>query len=448
MKVLRWTILILLLLALLCGVAISDPLVRFTADLSLERFNAAQAVYLSYPYMQSQAAQELGRFVEWQYDIYARQELSHGGVMDILEPLSETELPQDDIQRCLRAVADMEAARADLMQADAAVTRGDYAQAIPLFRQSLMADELARYRLEQAEARYLDQILSQAISSMDDGEYEKAEKILLEGQSVLGASEDLSDALIDVRRMADDQTIVEYESEARRLLIETGPETAFRYVAELREQAPDAYGLEYLEQMIRHEYEADICARASALRDSGDPLAACALLEEGGRWIESAQIRALHAEIMSVTPFPLSTLPIARDETADPRTEAESTVVWDRVLQDSHANAYEHSLYADVGTLSFSLQSGFTLFEGTVAFPAGERSDMYRSSATLQVFGDEKLIGEFKEMDSNAAPIPFRIPVEGVRELSLTWTSAGAGGWKDWGCFATIFDGTLLAAAD
>ena len=40
--------------------------------------------------------------------------------------------------------------------------------------------------------------------------------------------------------------------------------------------------------------------------------------------------------------------------------------------------------------------------------------------------------------------MPFSLSVAGVRELKLRWTCQGANGWKDWGRFATLFDGQLM----
>ena len=50
-------------------------------------------------------------------------------------------------------------------------------------------------------------------------------------------------------------------------------------------------------------------------------------------------------------------------------------------------------------------------------------------------------------MDDASAPLPFSLPISGVKELTLAWTSKGASGWKDWGRFATVFDGRFLVAA-
>ena len=55
------------------------------------------------------------------------------------------------------------------------------------------------------------------------------------------------------------------------------------------------------------------------------------------------------------------------------------------------------------------------------------------------------MIAEFKNIDITSKPAPFSLPVDGVDELALSWICDGANGWRDWGRFATIFDGELLS---
>ena len=447
MKAGKWIILILVLLVLLCGVVLSDPLMRFTLNLAMERFDEAEAVYLDHAYVQVEAACQLKRYVDYQYGLYDDHQLSHDGIMAILTPLSDTGLPQEEIDRCLHAVDEMETARDDLAQADEFFLNGDYACAIPLFRRSLIADDSAQYRLKQSEAGYKNQLLESAEAAINNRNVEGIEQKLLAGLSALGPDDDLFTAMMDVRRMKEDQAFDALASESRRLMTTDGPDAAFRYIADLRQQAPDEYRLEYLEQSLRHDYEEELCSRAVALRDEGDPLGACSLLEDGLRLMESQRMQTLYAGIRATIPFDLAEISISRDETSNARTGAYSTVTWDQVLQDSLGNQYMHSLYADMGTLTFSLQGAFDLFTGTVAFPLGEQSGIYRTTATLQVYGDGKLIGEFGDLDDTSAPYAFSIPVDDVQELSLVWASEGANGWKDWGRFATVFDGRLLAPA-
>ena len=196
-----------------------------------------------------------------------------------------------------------------------------------------------------------------------------------------------------------------------------------------------------MEQLIRHEYEEDICARAVSLQERGDPEAACALLKEGSLLLDSPRIRALHAQIKAAIPVLLTDMPLLLDKTKSPRTGAESTVACDVILTDIRGNEYAHSFSVDIGSVTFALQGEYDLFSGIVAFPAGERSDIYRESATLEIMADGKPLSEFKNIDSSSSPFPFSLPVDGVDELTLIWTCSGANGWKDWGRFATLFDG-------
>ena len=444
----KWIALIsLLLLILLLGAFLAHPLVRFTASLYLERYDRAESVYLSgirdSERLDRAAREQLSRYVAKTAKSYFDGELSYDEAMAVLSPLSQTDLPQEDIAPTIQAVQEMETARTDLAQADAGAAGGDYARAIPLYRQSLMADEGASFRLRQAEAAYKNSILDQAEGAMDAGAYAAAEAVLLDGLSLLDADEDLTHALEDVRRLQADEAYAAEVAQALRLLREEGPEAAFRYAADLREKAPDAYEYAYLEQLVRHEYEDEMCSRAQALRYA-DPAGACDLLEEGLRWVDSDEMRTLHREIRSAITYWLGDMPILRDETGNARTGADSTVARDQDIMDSRSNVYAHSLWADLGSVTFSLAEGFDAFTGTVAFPLGETSDIYRSSATLQVYGDGLLIAEFKNMDADSAPLPFSIPVRDMGELTLCWASEGANGWKDWGRFATIFDGRLI----
>ena len=444
----RWIILISVLLPLLLlGAFLLHPLVRFTLDLYLERFDSAESVYLSgiqdSERLRAAAREQLRKYVSEERERYYSHALTFDEAMEALSPLSQTDLPQDDVGSAIQAIQKMEAARTDLVQADDSAASGDLARAIPLYRQSLMADEGAAYRLRQTEIAYKNRILEQAEAAMDAGEYTVAETALLDGQALLGEDDDLLRALADVRRLQDDEAYAATVAEALRLLRENGPEAAFRFAQELRSEAPDAYPYAYIEQLIRHEYEENVCAEALALKES-DPKAACAMLEEGLQWIDSERMRSLHREIRATIPCWLVDMPLLQDETADPRTGESSSVSRDEAFMDSLSNVYSHSFSADLGFVVFSLEDGFDAFTGTVAFPMGETADIYRSSATLQVYGDDVLIAEFKDIDGASVPMSFSVPVNGIRELKLVWTSEGANGWKDWGRFATVFDGRLI----
>ena len=110
----------------------------------------------------------------------------------------------------------------------------------------------------QAEALYKNTTLDQAEAAMADGRYDDAETALSTCISILEDDKDLIAALEDVGKLKAGQIYHGWTEEARRILATDGPEKAFAYVADLLKQSPDSYELEYLDQLIRHEYEADI----------------------------------------------------------------------------------------------------------------------------------------------------------------------------------------------
>ena len=442
--------LILLLFTLFTGALLLDPLVRFSLALRSERFDDAEAIFLSRlndaEPVRQEAQRRLDRFVQAHLDRYLARQESFDRALTVLSALSERELCRQSAVSALQTIRETEKARDDLSRADAHFERGEYAQAIPLYALASAADDAAPIYLEQARTGYKNQVLEQAEAAMDAGEFKAAETILLDGQRVLGEDTDLSAALADAQRMDADRTYDRWAAEARELLQTAGPEQAFAYVDELRAQHPDAYALAFLEQSLFHEYEESVRACAQALHSAGDPKGAYALVEEGLRWIDSDDLKALRCEIGPAIPWPLEEMPVLRDETGNPQTGAASTVARDRSRMDALTNEYEHSFSADLGSVSFSLQKEYSLFTGTVAFPMGERSDIYRASATLEIWGDGKLMAEFKNVDGACAPVSFSLSLEGVDELTLRWTCRGANGWKDWGRFATIYDGKFRMA--
>ena len=451
MKKVRKAILILLALLALAGTLLLFPMVRFSLLLRVKRFDGAETVYLSSlsgsDQLSAKAEQTLKRYADGQLEKYYERKLTYEEVMAILQLLSGTELPQDDVAYCLFAATEMEAARNALLAADAAFDAGDYARAIPLYRLGLIADENASGRLHEAEGLYRSRILDAARAAMDSGDLTLAEKTLLDAQSILGADDaDLVAALADVHRMEADAAYGATMTEARRLLQAEGPGAAMAYLAGLRSEQLEDYTLEYLEQTLLHEYEEDLCLQARALWEGGDGAAACALLETGLGFLDSAKMTLLLGEIRGTILYLLGDMPVLRDDTASPRTGAESTVARDAVLMDARGNRYSHSFSADAGSVTFDLVGRYAVFAGTVACVNGEGSDIYRTSATLQIYGDGVLLATFKNVTNTTAPADFSLSVTGVRELTLLWTSDGANGWKDWGRFATVFDGRFMTA--
>ena len=442
-------IILIVLLALLCGAAfLLNPLVRFTLCLSTDRYDDADAVYRSFlcntERLNQEADTQVNRFAERCLVKYYYHQIDYSRITEILSALSKTSFPQESIEKFMHDADEMESARSLFSEANNSYAAGYFASAVTLYRQSLIADDSVLERLNQAEAHYKAQLLDKAETAMETGEYFDADNMICEGIEILGADKDLENALSDLRRMESDQAFEALVENTYSLLNAKGPAAAFRYIADLRMQTPDSFELEYFEQILFHEYEDSICTSAALLQNEGKPSEACSVLEEALALIGSERIEKLYGEIRAANPCFLGDMPVLCDSTSDPRTGAESTIHKDQFQTDSFSNQYTHSYSVDIGSVSFSLQGAFSRFTGTVAFPDGEKPDVYRSSATVSVYGDGSLIAEFKAVADSTSPIPFSIPLDGVQELLLSWTCEGANGWKDWGRFATIFDGTFL----
>ena len=114
----------------------------------------------------------------------------------------------------------------------------------------------------------------------------------------------------------------------------------------------------------------------------------------------------------------------------------------DAYFTDNYGNSYRHSFYAGTGTVTYLTNYKYQTFKGTVACPKGIGYDPWRTSATLYIYGDGKLLKSFPHMNCYARPVPFSLNISGYERITLKWVSSDDGNiWQDWGYYATIFDG-------
>lgn len=117
----------------------------------------------------------------------------------------------------------------------------------------------------------------------------------------------------------------------------------------------------------------------------------------------------------------------------------------DEYFTDNYNNSYHHSFYAGTGTVTYLTNYKYSIFKGTVACPKGLNYDAWRSSASLYIYGDGSLLASFTNMNCYARPIPFSLNISGYERITLKWVSSDDGNiWRDWGYYATIFDGIFV----
>ena len=116
----------------------------------------------------------------------------------------------------------------------------------------------------------------------------------------------------------------------------------------------------------------------------------------------------------------------------------------DLYLTDNYGNTYTHSVSVYQGSLTYLLRSQYSTFTGTVAYPKGIKRDANRASAALYIYGDDQLIAKFEEVGEDSRPQEFNIDIQPYEKIKLEWSCKGFNVWKDWGYYATIFDGKLI----
>ena len=428
--------------ALLCALLL--PVSRFGFALLRGDPEAAGAIYGKMSegsLMKRGAFSLLDSYANRQMARYQAEKIPYEEALNRLTVLAQAEPKVQAIQEALVAA---QTARRELSEGDALFAQGAYAQAIPHYRLALQGNAEAAGKLYQAQDAYRNQVLDLAIGLMKDEKYEEAQAALQAGLTVLEGDESFTAALADAQVLFDQKVFSDMSASVT--IDAQSPADALAYVAQQRSLAPQDERWAYLEQQLRAQVEAEAYEKAQALRERGAYPAAVAALDEGLALVDSPRLQALKGEIEALISYWICELTPSRDDTGSPRTGAASTVLRDQVQSDNRANLYDHSLSADIGSLTFSLGGGFSAFTGTVAMPFGSSSDYLRQSADLRIYGDGQLLAEFKGMDSQSEPMPFEISVENVNELTLFWTSQGANGWADWGRFATVFDGRLLPA--
>ena len=160
-------IIIFLVVLLLMGIKQFGPQLRFAFDLYTGRYDAAELIYM--------ASEDNDRwksfdkmictYMDRMLDRYYQGKLSYEDAMSVFEAMDEHQFFHPYAVKRIQLVNEMEAARIDLAHADTHYSNGDYARAIPLYRQSLLADETAARRLADAETRYREQVLEQAVQA-------------------------------------------------------------------------------------------------------------------------------------------------------------------------------------------------------------------------------------------------------------------------------------------
>lgn len=332
-------------------------------------------------------------------------------------------------------------------EAEKEFENGNYRSAIELYEQvansGMEHSEEAAQKHGDAVSRFRDDAIAEAQTYIDSGEYGMAMSVLLDALDVLPNDPALVSAQQDCMDAEYDATIQKLTDEARLYVANMDFVAALDFLDSCIENYPDELRLQEERSACLTAYETYVIEESLKLAHAGEYQHALSLAEAGLGRFDSLKVTELGMIYKSHIPVILGEMEIFQNKT-NGGSWASKTNETNTYLVDNYGNTYANSLSVGCGSLTYLVNFKYQEFHGTVAFPKGLESDGYRSSATLEIYGDGEVIAEFVDIDSAYRPTSFSLDISSYEKISLKWTCDGANIWYDWGEFATIFDGTLV----
>ena len=118
-------------------------------------------------------------------------------------------------------------------------------------------------------------------------------------------------------------------------------------------------------------------------------------------------------------------------------------------LTSNYGVTYKNSVTCSGGYIGYLVSGkGYTIFKGVLGCPEGMHSDSYWHGAYIEVFGykdDEgTLLYTSDEITDASKPIDIEVDITDYDVIYFQWNCIGCNIWKDWGEFATIFEGRFM----
>ena len=323
---------------------------------------------------------------------------------------------------------------------------GSYENAMNLYGQVAGMDfengESASLKYSESLNLYRTDIVTQVNNYITNSDYDQAMLVLEQALTVLPE---------DTQFLELQQTCVdgEYQFGIQQMIAEAQVYADSKdYAGALTcldgyiEANPEEVQLQDARSTMLKDYEAYILEESLRLAREGSYEHAANLAKAGLGYFESAEVTRLLEIYKSYIPVLLGEMEIFQNNTKG-GSMASKTDEADAFQEDNYGNKYEHSFSADCGSVVYLVNFKYQTFSGTVGFPKGVETDSFRTSATLRILGDGKEIAKFADFTSDSKPQFFELDITAYEKITLEWESAGDNIWRNWGYFATIFDGVM-----
>lgn len=447
-----------LVLAIIAGLAVlavvtailSNPVRRFLGAIGEGDTLRAEEIYASSladsEKRLARAAKGLDAYVGQVLEEYLNSQISYESLCERLAAVEVTGIAPETLPEVQAYAAQVDDYRRTYEAAEAAFAQGDYAAALPLYERAAEFDAFygadAAGKLETAAEYYRSDILAQTEALIDAERFTDAFVLLKEAMDLLPGDPVLKNTYADCVESHYDHTVNHIAEEVAFLCQQNEHMFALTYLDGMIADYPDEPRLLEAREACLAGFEEYTYNEAHALALAGEYAQAAELTAAGLSVFESESVRELQSICLSHLPVQLGDMPIAVNDTVG-GTWNTYTNKTDEYLEDHHNNVYAHSLSVGRGTLTYQVDGLYRSFTGIVSFPKGMVANSSRRSATLTISGDGTTLAVFKNFTSTSLPTAFDLDISGYQQITLKWECKGYNEWKDWGFFATVFDGVL-----
>ena len=394
----------------------------------------------------ARAAGGLDTYVGQVLEQYLNSQISYESLCERLAAVEVTGIAPETLPEVQEYAAQVDDYRRTFESAEAAFAQGDYAAALPLYERAAEFDAFygadVAGKLETAAEYYRSDVLAQAESMVSEERFTDAFALLKEAMDLLPGDEVLKNTYAACVETHYVHTVNHIAEEVAFLCQQNEHMFALTYLDGMLSDYPDEPRLLEAREDCLVSFEEYTYKEAHALALAGEYAQAAELTATGLSVFESESVRELQSICLSHLPVKLGDMPIAVNDTVG-GTWNTYTNKTDEYLEDHHNNVYSHSLSVGRGTLTYQVDGLYQRFTGIVSFPKGMVANSSRRSATLTISGDGTTLAVFKNFTGTSLPTAFDLDISGYQQITLKWECKGYNEWKDWGFFATVFDGVL-----
>ena len=432
-------------------ISLLNPVNRVMKQIESKEYAEACEIYqekiVADPERYQEVYDEVSAYVEDLLNRYRAEEVTYEQVTEELYGIESIGIFYDELYSCYTVVEDLQYARSNFAQAESAMANGDYLEAMYLYGEIMYYDfenaEAAAAGYTKAMDSYRTQMETDIREKLDNGNYEEAIYLaeialgnLPEDPALLALKAECDQALYDanLKAMLDEVDVFLGQNDF------VGALTCLDgHMLTL----PEETKLMDKRQACLDAFEAYVTAESLRLAKTGEFRHALSLAESGLTYFESTRVTELAVIYRSYLPVLLGDMEIFANNTKG-GSWASNTNFTDDYKEDNYGNTYSHSLGAGCGSLTYLVNFKYQTLSGTVAFPKGLETDGARSSATLTIYGDGEEIAVFAGFNETSRPQTFNLDVSSYEKITMKWSCEGYNIWRDWGDFATIFDGQFV----